>query len=283
MRQCVPAAGSCRPAPCADDAGEDNDSRAQADLKPALPAGEHSLISCPSSGGSGDDEDWFELVVAEDTTVTIEVAGGEATDLDLALHDGAGELLTSSTSFDSTEAVTACLAAGSSYARVYAWGSGGRNPYTIGYATQAGSCAAACEPDAAEDDGGAARARPATIRPDAFEVADQSICADDEDWYRIALAAGETLTADLTFAQLGSNQDLDLHIFDAGSVDLTPCSPASPSTCDLDNGQSGDADEHMVWIAPASCDPTCTFFVVVRGFGSATNPSYDLELRGTLP
>jgi hypothetical protein len=281
-RQCVPSAGQCNLTSCIDDAREDNDSRAQADARPALATGSHSLISCPSPGGTGDDEDWFKIVLTGQATVALTLSGGSNTDLDLALYDAAGQLLASSVSFSSMEEVSRCLPAGTYYVRVFAWGTG-RNPYTLSYQRTAGACPAACEADDNEDDDGPAQARPVSIRPTAHIATTQSICPGDDDWYRIQLVNGERLTVDLTFEQSASNEDLDIHLHSASGVDLTPCTAEAPDLCNLANGQSGDSNERFTFQAPASgCAAGCTFFVVVRGFDGSAN-LYDIRIQGALP
>jgi hypothetical protein len=138
-RQCVPTVGACAASTCVDDAREDDDSRQQASARPRLVAGSHELVSCPAASGSGDDEDWFEFGVTQDTTLSLGLVGGDASDLDLALYDAAGGLITSSVSLTSSETVSRCVPAGTYYARVYAYGLA-PNPYRLTYQRTAGAC-----------------------------------------------------------------------------------------------------------------------------------------------
>ncbi|HKE15065.1 MAG TPA: hypothetical protein VKB80_09385 [Kofleriaceae bacterium] len=277
-RQCVPLSSDCAdPAggTCEDDELEDNDSPAQAAALPLLAAGRHDLVSCPAALATGDDEDWFDIEVPEEGELTLALAGGAASDLDLALHGEDGALLAASQSFSSDESVSACVPAGIYTARVFAFGAG-RNPYSLTVSQSPGSCAATCEADDNEDDDGPAQARVPAFFPDPFTSLDQSICSGDDDWYQVDLFTGERLLVDLAFDQAGSQEDLDIHLYDEAAVDLTPCSPEAPDGCALDNGQSADSDEHFEAAAPASCDP-CTFYVVVRGFGDSEN-RYDISI-----
>jgi hypothetical protein len=262
-------------AECQDDEREDNDSAAQAAVAPLLAAGSHDLVSCPASLGTGDDEDWFDVEVAAEGQVTLALAGGAESDLDLALYDQDGALVDSSLSFSSEESVSTCVPPGFYTARVFAFAPA-RNPYALTVSQEPTSCAATCDADENEEDDGPAEARPAAIVPDPFATSDQSICSADDDWYEVELFGGELLVADLLFEQAGSREDLDLHLHDADGVDLTPCTPEAPEQCALDNGQSADSDEHLEFAAPASCAP-CTFFVVVRGFDGSEN-RYDLSI-----
>jgi hypothetical protein len=279
-RQCVPVSIDCSDPGgqiCEDDGREDNDTPEQAVSRPALPAGSHDLVSCPASVGTGDDEDWFEIEVTADTTLEIELAGGDVSDLDLQLLDQDGGLLDSSMSLTSEELVTACVPAGSYMARVFAFGPQ-RNPYSLSVTRTPGSCAATCEVDENEDDDGPAQARATEIFPDPFVSTTQSICAGDDDWYEVEMFNGELLVVDLTFEQTSGQEDLDIHLHDDAGVDLTPCSLEELDLCDLENGQGADSDEHFEFQTPATGCAPCTFFVVVRGFDDSEN-LYDISIE----
>ncbi|MCB9563676.1 MAG: pre-peptidase C-terminal domain-containing protein [Kofleriaceae bacterium] len=271
-KQCIPDSGSCvAGGGCVDDAWEDNDTRAQAAANPALGANDiYDLTSCPMASGTDDDEDWFELDVPADRSVTLEISGGAATDLDLALYTATGTLIQSSTSLTSDESITRCLAQGLYYVRVYAWGTG-QNDYLLSYDATAQSCAAACVDDAFEDDDSAIQARD-TAYP--VHTSDSTICTDD-DWYYVPLYNAEHLIVDLTFTQATSQQDLDLHLIDGAGTDLTPCTEANPSTCTTAHGQSATSDEHYEFDAPATgCDVNsggCDYYVKVHGWAGSTN------------
>ena len=279
QRQCVPDSLDCfNPGGglCEDDEREDNDTPAQAGAAPVLPAGDHDLVSCPASVGGGDDEDWFELRLTQDSQVELELAGGSASDLDLGLYDEDAVLIDSSLSLSSNETVSACLPAGSYLARVFAFNPQS-NPYSLTVSQSAASCAATCEVDENEEDDGPGEARPTTIFPDPFVSTTQSICAADDDWYQVELFNGESMLVDLTFEQAGGLEDLDIHLHDEEGVDLTPCTPEEPADCALDNGQSADSDEQFGFTAPATGCAPCTFYVVVRGFGDSEN-LYDISI-----
>jgi len=276
-RQCVPSSADCGNlggALCSDDSREDNDSLAQALDKPLLASGEHDLVSCPAGTGTGDDEDWFEIGTDRDTQVSVTLAGGDASDLDLALYRQDGSLIDSSLSYSSDEAVSACLESGSYALRVFAW-SPTENPYRLTFSRSPTTCAALCEADENEEDDGPGEAR-ATVLP--AESTTQSICPGDDDWYQASVSTGQTLVVDLTFEQTASDQDLDVHLYSPnGSTDLTPCTPEAPEECDLDNGQSADSDEHFTFDVPAGCAP-CRYYVVVRGYDGSQN-LYDISIR----
>jgi hypothetical protein len=279
-RQCVPSSGSCSmTTTCLDDFFEDNDSRAQASHLPDLDPDTYDFTSCPLPDGSNDDEDWFPIILTADATVTVTLAGQSVSDLDLGLYDAAGVRLASATGPTSNESIMRCLTPGTYYVRVYAWGAGTQNTYSLTYARSAGACPMVCSDDASEDDDNAIQSR--VIDYPLFTSAAQQICPGDSDWYEVLMDNSEELIVDLTFNQAAANQDLDIHLYDSQSVDTTPCSVQSPGTCDFDNGQGADSNEHFEFTAPATgcAAPTyCTYYVVIQGYNNSSN-SYDIRIE----
>jgi hypothetical protein len=277
-RQCTPQSGTCEDDPdppvCEDDGSEDNDTLAQAMAKPALGTGTHELVSCPD--GPGDDEDWFRIVLAADTTVTLALDGGAATDLDLQLVASGGAQVAASAGPGSDEQIMTCLGAGTYYARVHTAGSG-ENPYSLSYTASAGSCGGSCQDDDHEQDDTFAAATYAEVFPDGYTATERQICAGDDDYYRVELFTGETLVVDLTFTQSSGNEDLDLHFFSPSMVDLTPCSESNPGTCTTAQGQSATSNEHYEHtVTQAGCAP-CDFWVMVHGWDDSEN-DYDIAI-----
>jgi len=284
-KQCVPNSNDCSNpgggSTCTDDAYEDNDSRTQASTRPALNPGDYDLVSCPAGGGdTGDDEDWFKIVLTGDAQVDVEILGDEVSDLDLALYDNNGVAIDTSVSLTSYEQVGACLPAGTYYIRVYAWGPV-ENSYLLSYTRTSQSCTATCVDDADEPDDNASSARVVSyseLYPGPY-TSNSMMCSNDDDWIRVHLINGDRLIVDLYFTQANSQQDLDLHWYRNGT-DLTPCSPSSPGTCDPAYGQSATSNEHAEYIVT---DPACTlsnqciYYVVVRGWDGSQN-SYDIEI-----
>lgn len=279
-RQCVPSSSDCADpdgTACIDDIREDNDNTAQAISKNFLGKGTHDLISCPSSTGTGDDEDWFRIYLSIPTQVDVTIDGSDVSDLDLALYSQeTGQAVDSSSSFTSQEAVGACLEPGFYFIRVYAF-SAQRNPYRLVLTRNGAECAATCEADENEEDDSLLEARPTDLASGPHVSTTQSICAGDDDWYEIELENSQTLSVDLTFEQTSSQEDLDIHLFDEDGIDLTPCSESDPESCLLDNGQSGDSDEHFEATEGATGCP-CTYYVVVRGYGGSEN-LYDISIE----
>jgi hypothetical protein len=272
-RQCIPDDFSCDtggpgPTTCSDDTYEDNDTRTQASAEPALPPGTYSLTSCPD-GSFADDEDWFKVTITGDSNVTVSITGGSATDLDLSLVDNAGATVVVSNGLTSSESVATCLEAGTYFIRVYAFGTG-ENDYTLTWSkTTTSSCAGSCSDDSEEpDDNYMASRRVDDTYPYTSDT--NAICADDDDWFRVNLFSGETIHVTLAFTQSTASEDLDIHFYQ-GTTDLTPCSPASPSTCDSSNGQDGDSNENMTYTVTSSG----YYYVVVRGWDGSEN-LYDI-------
>lgn len=264
-RQCVPTSQSCA-APveaCVDDGYEENDGVSQA--KP-LPTGTHLLTSCPQN--DSDDEDWFSLEVTSPGKLAVELLGGEETDLDLALYDGAGQLVLRSSGLSSEEQVSACVTPGTYYARVYTYYVA-KNEYILSWSVSPESCGPTCDDDSSEPDGGPSEARLVDLDSAAYTSSTNAICAYDEDWYRIEMFSGETLYSTLTFDQSSPMEDLDILLY-RGATQLIQCDEFDVSGCS-DNGQSGDSDERFQYTIGTSG----TYYLVVRGFAGASN-LYDI-------
>ncbi len=275
-KQCVPTSGVCEvgPVECEDDTFEDNDTRAQAQGKPALaPDAYDGLVSC------GDDDDWFRVVVVGDTMLGAVIDGGAASNLNVGLYDSGGAALVLAEGPGSSEVVETCVAAGTYYVRVYTFDAG-ENSYDLLVDATAEACDAACVDDNLEPDDIRTQATYAEVFPDGYTIADRMLCAEDDDWYEIALQDGESIQVDLTFVDDAAFEDLDLHFHDAQGVDLTPCTEEMPATCTALQGQSGSSNEHYEFTVD---DPTCTFdelcpfYVRVHGFDGSQN-SYDLAI-----
>jgi hypothetical protein len=275
-RQCQPLSGSCTTMQaCTDDNRENNDTRAQAGALPALAPGTIQAVSCPLPDGSNDDEDYYKFVLTADSSVTFTLSGMSVSDLDLALYDNAGTRLAAATGSSSMETITQCLVPGTYFIRVYAFGAGAMNAYSLTYARTAMTCPVACVDDASEPDDDAMHAR--SITYPSYTSTMNKICTDDDDWFKVLMFDGEVITADVTFTQATSAQDLDVHWYNSAGTNTTPCSPATPGTCNLANGQSADSNERFTFTAPAACSTLCTYYLVVRGYDHATN-SYDITI-----
>jgi hypothetical protein len=277
--QCVPQSGSCSmpTGTCEDDENEDDDSRSEASANPAAVVDQYyGLVSCPKAvqtGGSNTDDDWFKVVLPTDSIVTIDLLTGTTTDLDLHLYRSDGTVLSRSTVIpipgnpaSGDEQISKCVKAGTYYTKVNGYGIA-RNEYLYSYYTEApagGTCDTACVDDGREDDDTFSQARP-TTQP--YSSTGNSICPNDKDWFRVNLNAGQKLTVDLLFEQNAATEDLDIHIHNAGGIDLTPCEPGNTDGCTEERGQGIDSNEHTVFTAPT----TGTYFFVVVGYNGSSN------------
>jgi hypothetical protein len=273
-RQCIPSSYSCGSSTttsCTDDSHEANDTIAAASAQASLADGTtSSLVSCPdASGAGGNNDDFYRIDLAGDTELTIALTGDGKNDLDLALDDANGNVLTRQETLSSDETITTCLGAGSYYARVYAYASG-ESSYSLAITRTAKSCTQTCTDDALEDNDDASQATVVDVSTP-YTVSGQ-ICAGDDDWFAVYLFAGDNLHVALGFTQTTDTQDLDIHVYGTdGVTDLTPCTEADPSTCNSANGQSADSNENYTGVAPADG----TYYVVIRGWNRSEN-SYDL-------
>jgi hypothetical protein len=222
-RQCVPRSHDCtmpEPTTCSDDAHEQDDDRGAAANRPPLGIGNASGKSCPAAG-SGTDEDWYKLVITDDSQVTLTLTSGNASDLDLRLQTATGSpLATSHNAAGQNETITACLQPGTYYVGVTGGGVPAENSYTLGYTGQNQSCAATCSDDQFEPDDDPGTATVATVQTaDKFAQAG-TICPDNSDYYWVYLRPGDTLRASLTFSQSSPAEDLDLWIWDSAFENL---------------------------------------------------------------
>jgi hypothetical protein len=171
---------------CTDDGLEDNDTAATAR---SLAVGTHQAKIC-----AGDD-DFYRVTLGTGDRLTAQIAfDNQEADLDLYLLDAAGTVVESSTGVGSTESVShTALASGAYVVRVVGYG-GAEGPYTLTLAVVPAT--STCHEDAYEENDTAAAAR--TVQPGTL---DGQLCRGDDDFYGVALNAGDTLTATVTFAQ----------------------------------------------------------------------------------
>jgi len=95
------------------DPGEPNDSAAQA--TPISSGTTLNRILCPAG-----DEDWFAFTTTGNAAVQIRVTPPAGKNYDLQLRNGSTALATSANSGSTPESISACVGAGTYYARVYA-------------------------------------------------------------------------------------------------------------------------------------------------------------------
>ena len=279
-RQCVPNNGSCTAptAACVDDMNEDDDNQSQAVANAAvngpMTAGTIDGVSCPKpvqpAYGSKADDDWRQLKITADTKVDMWLYGNGESDLDLQIYNSSGGLVSKSTTLTADENIVKCLKPATYYVKVNGF-TNARSAYLLDYVATPQTCDTTCVDDAREDDNTYSQARIATLP---YASTANKICPDNDDWYKVHVNAGKTLTIDLTFAQSNSTQDLDVHLSTAGGfTDLWPCSFADPSTCTTAHGQGAVSNEHATYLSTAAAD----YFVVIRGYNGSSN-SYGINL-----
>ncbi|MEO6605147.1 MAG: hypothetical protein ABIN55_06000, partial [Aeromicrobium sp.] len=279
-RQCVPNNGSCTAptAACADDTNEDDDSQTQAVANAMvdgpMTAGTIDAVSCPKavqpSYGSKADDDWRQLKITADTKVDMWLYGNGESDLDLQIYNSSGALVSKSTTLTADENIVKCLKPATYYVKVNGF-TNARSEYLLDYIATAQTCDTTCVDDTREDDNTYSQARIATLP---YTSTANKICPENDDWYKVHVNAGKTLTIDLTFTQSNSTQDLDVHLYTAGGfTDLWPCSFADPSTCSTAHGQGAVSNEHATYVSTTAAD----YFVVIRGYNGSTN-GYGINL-----
>ena len=229
-RLCTPLEESCEPEMtlgCPDDPYEDNDTPATA--TPFAQGLLEPLAACVDHGRG--DPDWFALEVDVTSQLQVNVAGDDASDLDLAVTDEMGTVIAVAESLRTQEDLGLCLGPGSYRAQVKPIGDV-RGEYGIEWSARPSACGdqAVCQPDAFEGDENQQNARKVDwIR--GYEQSANTICSGDEDWYEINLEKGQMFAVELIFVQTSTAEDLDLHFYQQDGTHLTPCSEADPSRC----------------------------------------------------
>jgi hypothetical protein len=136
-QQCMPNADSCTtPESCEDDEFAPNYSPIDA---AELDPGVYDLVMCPAP--PGDDQNWFFLDIREESLISLELRGGNHTDLDLWLFDIFGDVVARSISFSSQEDILVCVPRGVYFAAVNEAFVSAENPYTLNYERVAADCA----------------------------------------------------------------------------------------------------------------------------------------------
>ncbi len=246
------------PNTCTPDPFEPNETKAEATkINPAIYQG----LSVCDPDAQNYDTDWYYLPVTSGTTLTATISfQHDHGDLGLGLFAETGnEPLQMSDEVGDQETVQYAIAsAGNFYLVVFAnSGSNVKAPYTLEVTTAAGG---GCVNDDNEPNDSMNAGTP--VGPETL-MSGLQICAEDEDWYTLALQAGDSLLASIEFPV-----DIDLDLYLVG-----------PDGDVLDMSFSGAGIE-TVGVDPA---PTSgTYGVRVEGWPKETTEStYDLEILGS--
>lgn len=212
---------------------------------------------------TADDQDWYRF-----TTTAPGVSGdavgiafvNAAGDLDMALYDGAFELVGSSTSTGNTETIRlAGLAAGTYYIAVYGYDSATNPAYDLQVDAPfnaSGGTGDELEPNDTADSPRDLR----TLDGHGHEWTGLSIHeAGNEDWYRFTTTAAGVSGDAAAIEFVHASGDLDIGLYDAQKTLLD----ASASTSNAES------------ISLAGV-PAGTYLLRVYGYEDATNPSYTL-------
>ena len=194
---------------CPDDGLEDNDT-----FDDARPIGgsTDALRVC-----EGDDDYYSVTLGAGDTlTVATDFSTSEG-DIDLRLLNGEGAVVASSVSVTDDESLTyVAETAGTYVIRVSLWRDSGSDPGN-GYGIDIDvdeAVAPSCPSDRLENNDSIDDAEP--LPPELYTGL--FVCEDDEDWYRLPLNAGDTITVTVTFPH--AEGDIDLRLLDSIGVPL---------------------------------------------------------------
>jgi hypothetical protein len=224
----------------------------------ALTAGSHgSLHVCE------DDEDWYTLTLAADTTLTVDATFTDAEgDIELHLRDPGGQLraVADSSSDNETLGPYTTTTSGDFQLRVYLNGDDGSvlgNSYSLDVDIDAPST---CPTDSLEDNDSASS--PATLTEGLHNGL--YVCNSDEDWYVIPLLAGADLTIDATFTHAEGDIDLELTRVLNGNLAAQAGSP--------------DDNEHLELIGAPATDDYLLQIILYNDLGSVVGNGYSLNV-----
>ena len=211
---------------CLDDGFEPNQSPAQTAV---LVPGQHDdLMVCVG------DADWYSISLASAEFITVDVAFAHADgDIDISLIDPNGQPAESSMTMTDNESLSFLpLMSGDYILNVQVVNESDSDfgvPYSIEIET---TQMAVCMDDSFEEND--SQSTPAEIQ--VGEYGELSAC--DDDWYSVALSAGETVTIELSFDH--TQGDIDLSFYDVDGVWLDSASSSGDSeTLSYDVEQSG--------------------------------------------
>jgi hypothetical protein len=238
---------------CSDDGYEDNDAEgAAASVSTSLIA---DLVACDG------DEDWYTVPVdiAEMVSVDVFFTDSEG-DVDLQLYDPTGTFLTGSQTVDDDESVGPVQAqqGGDYLVRVWLWSDSGSvpgNEYDL---------LVTVDPPVCVDDGW--EDNDTTSTPASFSPGSRTglqVCASDDDYWAVALSAGQTMSVDLTFSD--AEGDVDLRIKDGGGATLA-------------SSLSVDDDESIPSFTASATGDYMVQATLWSDAGSFPGNSYDLDV-----
>ena len=192
------------PNPCEDDTFEPNDSSESP--APLDPGSYDDLQICPR------DDDWFAVQVDQGEIIDLLVLfDHNAGDIDVSLRDPSGALIGFSVDTDDDEEITLrAQTTGTYLVRVYGF-DGATNSYAMALDILPEDT---CLEDDFEDNDNADQAT------DLFEgiYEDLAVCQDadtpDDDWYAVALDAGQELNALILFTHTDGDLDMELYSLD---------------------------------------------------------------------
>ena len=212
---------------CTDDGLEDNDT-----FDDARPIGGSTDALRVCEG----DDDFYSVTLGAGDTLAVATDFSDAEgDIDLRLLNGEGAVVASSVSTSDDESFSyVAEAAGTYVIRVSLWrdeGSTSGNGYGIDIDIDE-AAAPSCPTDRLENNDSMDDAEP--LPPELYTGL--TVCEDDEDWYRLPLAEGDTITVTMTFPH--AEGDVDLRLLDP---DGTPQRTSATSSDDEELEYTVDA------------------------------------------
>ena len=236
---------------CTDDGLEDNDTFDDARL---IAGSTGALRLCEG------DDDYYAILLGSGDTVTVDLTFSDAEgDVDLRLLSPSEAVVASSISSSDDESLTYVVdEAGTYVIRASLFRDDGSSPgngYDLDIDVDE-AVAPGCPSDRLENNDSMDGAEP--LPPELYTGL--NVCEDDEDWYRLSLDAGDTVTVDVEFSH--AEGDIDMRLLDSAGTPLV-------------SSTSGTDDESVEYTVESSG----TYFIRVYLFadrGSSIGNEYDI-------
>jgi hypothetical protein len=230
---------------CVDDGYEQNDSQSAARYI--------SDSYYPGLQICENDEDWYKIYMGQGEVITVDIFFTHADgDLELRFRDETSIIQNANSVTDNETVTVEITISGYYYVQIVGIG-GDENGYAMDVnITTGGQCT---DDDYEQNDD----------MQDPYYISDSyysglQICENDEDWYAIYLASGETITVDIFFTH--SEGDLDLRLWNDTSI--------------MENGNSVTDDEQIT----ADISVSAYYYVQVIGIGG-DEAAYSMEVTVT--
>ncbi len=235
---------------------EPNDTIATANVVPS------TVTSITGNLTVSSDVDYYAITLAAGEKITVNMTGPSGPDWDLFLVNSSGGTLTSSEGSTTTESLTYTNSGSASltvYIKVIVYNGTSSSPYTLALSRTTPPPPATYNEVEPNNSASAAN----IVADNITKIVGYISSSTDNDYFKVNVAAGHTLTVNMT-GPTGSSYDYDLYFYNASGTQIA-VSDGSTTT------------ESASWTNTGSTTATVTI-AVVRYAGSSTTTPYNLAI-----